>query len=196
MVKICTIDSCERPSDTRGLCKTHKARARRGASLDAPVRKYTPPGAPLKFVAEVAMHHHSDECLPWPFARGGTGYGIVNVMGRPMIASRYVCREAHGPPPNEDYEAAHSCNAGHLGCVNPHHLMWKTREQNVQDKRDAGTLARGPQMPHSKLTEDDVRAIRRGHPDRSMAKLAKDFGVCECTVNNIIHRRRWAWVDT
>jgi Mor family transcriptional regulator len=49
-------------------------------------------------------------------------------------------------------------------------------------------------MPHAKLDEDKVRAIRAAHPAMSMARLAKVYGVSESTINNVINRRKWAWV--
>lgn len=148
----------------------------------------------MRFIQDVALTYDGDDCLIWPFGRGGTGYASLNVDGRLTVASRYICRLAHGAPLDEANHAAHSCNAGDQGCVNPRHLSWKTIEENFADKNLFGTMARGPQMPHSSLTEDDVRAIRRAHPDKSMAKLAKAYGVCETTISNIIHRRKWAWV--
>lgn len=191
------MDGCERRHESHGLCGAHNNRRRRGKPLSGPIRvhKYTPRGAPLRFIEEVALVHTGDDCLPWPFGRGGAGYGLLNVDGRAIIASRYVCKRAHGDPPDDSFEASHSCSAGHEGCVNPHHVSWKTPLQNAQDKIDAGNSLRGELNPTNVLTTDQVREILRLKGTIGAAKIGARFGVCETTVLNIHRRRKWAWLE-
>jgi len=67
--------------------------------------------------------HQGNECLIWPFYRREDGYGWVNTPDRMgMVVSRAMCILAHGPPPFEGAEAAHSCHGGRDGCFNPNHL--------------------------------------------------------------------------
>jgi DNA invertase Pin-like site-specific DNA recombinase len=50
-------------------------------------------------------------------------------------------------------------------------------------------------LPTSKLTEDQVREIRRLRTaNRSIADLAKSFGVGRTTIFNIVVGRRWKWL--
>ena len=77
----------------------------------------------------------SQDCIKFPFACDSKGYGTVFYKGKTYGAHRFVCRIVHGKPPNKyDYVAAHSCGNGHLGCINPNHLSWKTYAENNFDK--------------------------------------------------------------
>src|SRR3972149_10759839 len=78
-------------------------------------------------------------CLIWPFSTNGTGYGRLGVDGKGYYAHRYMCELVNGPPPTPDHEASHDCGNGHLGCVHPRHLEWKTASENHLDRRRHGT---------------------------------------------------------
>lgn len=99
----------------------------------------------------------------------------------------------------------HSCDNGM--CVNPEHLRLGTNEENTADmmrrgrgtlgtKRDPATVKRGYKRPFMnrvrKLTDDDVRAIRKD--ERRAREIAADYGVGENCVFNIKARRRKAHV--
>jgi len=43
-----------------------------------------------------------------------------------------MCRLANGDPALPWLEASHTCEQGHLGCVNPKHLEWETHYENHQ----------------------------------------------------------------
>lgn len=196
MLKTCSAPNCDRPSDAIGYCKAHYNRVRRGRPLDEPIRKVvgTPRGAPMRFVTEIALKHTGDDCLIWPFSRANRGYGVVTIDGKQTPASRHVCRLAHGDPPEESYYATHSCNAGHEGCVNPHHLSWKTCLGNAQDKIDAGHSLRGELNPSCVLTTDQVREILRLKGTIGARKIGLRYGVCESTVLNIHRGHKWGWL--
>lgn len=54
---------------------------------------------------------------------------------------------------------------------------------------------RGTAHPSSKLTEDQVREIRRLlKAGQSLAKLAKRFGVSRTAIRNIGNGRKWRWL--
>ena len=61
------------------------------------------------------------------------------------------------------------------------------------EKRRGGP--RGAENPSSKLTEDEVREIRRlrkaGH---SLNEIAKQFRVGRTTIRNIAAGRKWRWL--
>jgi len=47
----------------------------------------------------------------------------------------------------------------HLGCINPKHLRWATRQQNALDALEHGTssmFAAGEAHPNAKLSQADV----------------------------------------
>jgi hypothetical protein len=136
-----------------------------------------------------------DECEEWPFYRDASGYGRVTIEGRMHFVHRLICARAHGAPPSQKHQAAHSCGNGHLGCVNPRHLRWATAKENVADRKRHGTQSYGEDAPRAKLSERDVRRIRtwlaKGH---SMPKLAREFGVSPSVVHDIVTGKSWGWL--
>jgi hypothetical protein len=137
--------------------------------------------------------HRGDECLIWPFARLGNGYGAVRKNAKVQAASRVMCEESHGAPPLGVHQAAHSCNAGHLGCVNPEHLSWKTPTENAADKIAHGTYHKGQTHPHAKLTDDQVRYVRAMTGKKSQRLLAIELSVSQPLISMV--QRNHIWTD-
>jgi hypothetical protein len=100
----------------------------------------------------------------------------------------------HGPPPTPKHQAAHLCGRGGDGCVNPHHLAWKTQAENMADKLIHDTHSRGERCSNAKLTENDVIAIRQLGKSVRHSDLALRFGVSRHTIRNVLYRKDWAWL--
>ena len=79
--------------------------------------------------------------------------------------------------------------------MNPRHLSWKTAKQNEADKITHGTIRRGSSINTSKLSEDDVREIRKMIGKVSAADIARAWGISTVMVSNIKNRKAWAWLD-
>jgi hypothetical protein len=107
---------------------------------------------------------------------------------------RLVCEYVNGAAPTPRHHAAHSCGNGHLGCVTPRHLSWKTPSENADDKLVHGTAQRGEKHAHAKLTENQVRIIRELKGTASQTTLAERFGVSPTTIGQIHNRRVWGWL--
>lgn len=161
-------------------------------------RTYTQRGLALGF-AQAAAEAATDQCILWPYRLTTDGYGRLNVDGKRHRAHRFVLELAVGPAPGPDYEAAHAPLICHTpACVNPAHLRWATRSENMADAALDGTwhappVAKGARNGKTKLTAEQVRAIRADA--RAHQHIAQDFGVCRATVTDIKGRRRWAWLD-
>lgn len=139
----------------------------------------------------------SDECVPWPFAVS-SNYGRVwdPALGKVVGAHVYVCRRTRGPRP-KGYDAAHSC--GNSLCVNPAHIVWKTRSENILDKKLHGTFnppppstRRGSLVPVSTLTEPQVKKILVD--ERYQRVIAAEYGVHQSTISDIKTGRSWGWL--
>jgi hypothetical protein len=52
----------------------------------------------------------------------------------------------------------------------------------------------GEKLHLSKLTEDDIRAIRRDHRPRNGAALGRKYGVTSANISSIIKRKTWKHV--
>lgn len=143
-----------------------------------------------------------DECWPWTAAiYKRTGYGQFSLNGSPTSAQRVALLLSTGEE-GAGLDACHTCDV--RACVNPSHLFWGTRADNMQDAKAKGRLsagaahsatfspARGESHGHSTLTEADVYAIREavasGQTHRS---VAAEFNVTHRAVGLIANRQRW-----
>lgn len=120
---------------------------------------------------------YATPCWIW---RGGDAkwYGGLKINGRMVPAHRWMYEREREPiPPSMVID--HLCRV--VGCVNPDHLEPVTNAVNVR---------RGDK---AKLTEDDVREIRRrtasGEKQRD---VAKDFGITQASVSLIHTRQQWS----
>lgn len=191
--QICSIPNCGKPAHARGYCNAHYLRVRKHG--DPSKNKAREGGAPRAFLMNVALVYEGDECLIWPFTLNSQGYGRLWHDGRLQIASRVVCTEAHGEPPTPAHQAAHSCGKGHLGCVTKRHLEWKTRGSNEADKIVHGTSNRGRSNGAHKLTENDVRAIRRLKGTMSQRAIAKLYGTSQTCISDVHMGLTWGWLS-
>lgn len=136
--------------------------------------------------------HQGDDCLIWPFAGDGRGYGHFGLDGKILKAHRFMCELAHGKPPTPGHETAHTCGRGNQGCVNPRHLAWKTRSENQQDRRRHGTHGKGRWLRvSSKLTPEKVAQIRAIGSAMNKEALGRKFGVTPAQIARILDRRAW-----
>ncbi|WP_367944889.1 helix-turn-helix domain-containing protein [Aquamicrobium sp.] len=206
--RICEAQGCTKPFYAKGYCLAHYYRNKRHGTLDATRHA---PGEAIAFLETLASGPHEDQCIAWPYGRTPNGYGRVIVDGRKQVASRVVCELAHGRAPSPEYEAAHSCGKGHLGCVNPKHLRWATQEENRADmilhgtarepkkrvrKRATGKRRVGAMVFTARFSEDDVRQIRAMHESGMGARrIGRSFGCDPTTVARVFRRETWKHVE-
>lgn len=134
-----------------------------------------------KWIRDHLDYPHQDCCLIWPFRTTNNGYGTFMRDGKKVYVHRYICESIHGPAPSDEYQAAHSCNRGHEGCVNPHHLRWKTRSDNQKEAV----------FSRFKLTIEAATEIRSLKGVQTARAIASRFGVRESTVRDIQAGRIW-----
>ncbi len=141
-------------------------------------------GASARWIREHLNYPHRDWCLIWPFSRNENGYAL---FGRPLImVHRLMCEHLNGPPPIDKPEGAHECGNGHLACVNPHHITWKSHSDNLRDKARHGRRLQRYKLTPAKV--DEIRALK----DRARVDdIAKQFDVTENTIRQIHSGRIW-----
>lgn len=108
-------------------------------------------------------------------------------------AVHHLVLEAFVGPRTIGMEGCH--NDGDVSNNRLSNLRWDTRAANAEDSRAHGTMPRGELHGRSKLTEDQVRDIRRRVASgASDADTARKFGVDKALVRRIRLRRVWAWL--
>jgi len=135
-----------------------------------------------------------NNCIQWPFARFYSGYGKIAIKGKTTHAHRYICILAHGEPPDGKTDAAHNCGNGHMGCVNPNHLRWATRKENMDDCLKHRTRAMGESASKACLTRDDIIKIRNLRYSASCAEIGRIYGISRQMVSAIQLKKRWAHI--
>jgi hypothetical protein len=138
----------------------------------------------------------SDGCWLWTGHGGSHGYGRINhAFGRDTAigAHRYSWVLHKGPIP-DGMLVCHHCD--NRLCVNPDHLFLGTTFDNNRDMTEKGRRRSNPPKGDAsvvaKLSASDVREIRtrRGKGEAVMA-LAREFGVCESAIRQVVNRQRW-----
>lgn len=158
----------------------------------------------------------SGDCWLWEGRCDEDGYGLFGEWqrgeGRSINhrAHRYAWQITYGPIPDGLW-VLHKCDTP--ACVNPSHLFLGTNDDNVADMVAKGrqfgmvtaptnpaTQARHPDYDNrrgslhgqAKLTEDQVREIRRRRQAGvTLAVLAGEFRVTIAMIGHIVHRRSW-----
>lgn len=125
---------------------------------------------------------HPNGCRLWTNRPGAHGYGVAKFCAERYSAHRLSYMTFVGPIP-DGMDVLHSCDV--RNCINPDHFFLGTDLDNVRD-----CIQKGRRALNNKLTEDDVRAIRRatGVPQRA---LARHYGVDIALIVKIKKWRIW-----
>lgn len=133
-------------------------------------------------------------CWLWTGNRHANGYARLTRKGRTLFVHRLAYALVKGPVPR-GMSLLRTC--GHAHCINPAHMRPVTREQIVRRMLKTGAFARGSGHPGSKLTEANVRRIRRVYAKgrSSCGVLAREYGVDSTLILRIVQRKRWRHVE-
>lgn len=150
-----------------------------------------------RFWAKVDKSGGPDACWEWSGCRCKDGYGKFGVRHDDYCASlrahRVSYKLTYGTIP-DGLCVLHHCD--NRLCSNPTHLFLGTRADNNADKCVKGRAPRGEQNKRTKLTESDVRVIRKlltsGVPQRT---IARQFGVAATAISAINRGLTWGWLS-
>lgn len=157
--------------------------------------------ASMRFTLEQEFWRHvdkrgPDECWIWQGTIGANGYGAIMDYRNPSkkgVAHRVGWELANGPFP-AGMLACHRCDV--RACVNPSHIFPGTAADNTHDMMNKGRKPIGEHCPTAKLTDDQVREIRRlAASGMHRNAIGARFGI---TANNawyIIKRRTWKHIE-
>jgi hypothetical protein len=150
-------------------------------------------GGPTKRFWRHVAKAGDDECWLWTGTLNAYGYGKLNVNGRRTQAHRFSYELAHGPIPDGLF-VLHNCPTGDTrNCVNPAHLWLGSQTDNMADMVMKGRHPRGASCYNAKLTDDQVRAIRRRYIPGvvSQTQLAAEYGVARSLIGLIVSGQIW-----
>ena len=138
----------------------------------------------------------SGDCWEWT-AGLNKGYGRIKINGKTAYAHRlsYVL---HHPITIDLWEHSDICvchKCDNPKCINPAHMFLGSVADNMNDKmaKGRGNALKGENHRLSKLTEHDVREIRKKYADGgiSQQQLSLEYEVDRTTIRDIIRRRNW-----
>lgn len=135
------------------------------------------------------------DCLVWTGPPGTHGYPMISLSRRyrhelgdcPRVitAAALVCRLTFGPPPPH-HEALHSCD--NKLCVEPTHLRWGTRSENVIDAYDRNLQPCGEQHGAIKFPAALVTQLRQRHAaGEHYTLVAAELGISGAHAHKIVH---------
>lgn len=169
-----------------------------------------------KFVSKSS----DNDCLIWiGSVKGDKGRPAFQMGKKSVYSSRYIYSKLIGDIPDGTM-VCHTCD--NPLCVNPAHLFLGSAMDNAKDMAnkgrgwwqvsssdevrermisaksiqvESGKVARGSMFRKSNITEADIPIIRsRAANGESQRKLAREYGVGQSNICQIVTRRIWAHV--
>lgn len=117
--------------------------------------------------------------------------GKKNVSVHALVAEAFI-----GPKPTPKHEINHK--NGIKDDNRDANFEWCTASENQRHRHDVlghGNMPRGESNSQAKVTEAEVREIRRRRAaGETQRKVAADHGISQSTVNRIVNRRGWGWL--
>lgn len=145
-------------------------------------------------------------CWEWTGAVHRLGYGYFQYSGK-----KYPAHWIHMAPRPKGKEACHKCD--NKRCINPNHLWWGTRSENMQDMVSKKRYNLKSKLKHvhvmhqkrprpsgeangnHKLTSKDVLIIMTQiESGKTQQSIAEDFGIADSLVSRIKNGVRWSSV--
>jgi hypothetical protein len=122
------------------------------------------------------------------------GFTLRDRLGaiRRIYHHRLVCEAFHGPCPDGQETRHRDGDRLNNSATN---LEWGTRSENMRDKERHGTAPKGERHGCAKLTETDVREMRRLRAaGASLPDLMARFGVTRMTCWRAVSGRQWTHI--
>lgn len=133
------------------------------------------------------------DCWNWTGRNMSGRYGLFRVRrGLQKAAHRMSWELAHGPIP-DGMVVCHKCD--NPLCVRPDHLFIGTQRDNCLDCSRKGRTLIGERNGNSRLSKDQVLAIRSRVADgERIGTVARIYGIAWISVQRIVRHRTWRHV--
>lgn len=177
------------PKGLKGFQKGHTINKGKALSIDtkkkiglANARRYPP----LKrFWANIRK---DKDCWLWVGTKDTNGYGQFSINGKSVLVHRFSYEFHKGKIPKGNWYGTkcvlHTCDTP--SCVNPHHLVLGSQQDNIKDRDSKMRMAR-------KIDRKVAEKIRKLYVPRKITQeyLAKKFGISRGSVEDITLNRTW-----
>jgi len=120
-------------------------------------------------------------------------YPHLRRNGKFWTMSRYIYTQKHGSIP-KNMQIRHTCD--NPTCINVEHLLTGTQCDNMQDMVSRNRQSKGETSGTNKLTENEVREIRKLKGLMKLQSIADKYHVAIPTISNIFTGRTWKQVRT
>ncbi len=109
-----------------------------------------------EYMLSCSIVNETTGCIEWQKGKS-EGYGLIHV-GKAVTRTHRLSYELNVGPIPRGLFVCHGCD--NRPCINPRHLFLGTQKANIVDASNKGRMARGENHYLTKLTENDVLAIR------------------------------------
>lgn len=122
----------------------------------------------------------------------GRDQWYVSLDRKTLLLHRVLLEVFKGPCP----DGMVGCHIDDIHCNNHiDNLKWATKQENVDDRKRNGYYAMGTNHHAAKVTEDQVREMRRLRSEGWILKdLGTRFGIHFSVVHDIVTRKTWSHV--
>lgn len=205
-MRTCSIHGCNRGSEYRKYCPKHRYRIEKHGDPNTSLydRDLSPKQRILKHIIKTKCPnpsslkiHNTKNSKCWVWSRGTDvgGYGKFKINCKQHKTHRMSYQIFVGEIPKGKF-VLHKCD--NPPCCNPKHLFIGSQADNVKDRdnKNRGYDRRGEKHPQSKLTEEDIREIRRLYSTGYYYQkdLGKAFGITQAIVSKIHKRQIWSHI--
>lgn len=138
----------------------------------------------------------SNDCMFWTGGKisnhiKGNKHGLYLFRTKKVYSHRLSYQLWNGVIP-PGLCVLHKCPVDSDGqCINPEHLKIGTVKDNSIDQANDGNSIYGEKNGKSKLTSEDVLAIRAAWPAISCSRLARQYNVNTSTIRRVVNREMW-----
>ena len=186
---ICVVEECETTANRLKytLCEKHYYRQYRHGDVDTTERIV---GNDEKRFWSYVKKGSTNECWEWQGGVSTWGYGVINIKGKLRGAHLFSKEIAEGKQKPKSLDTCHTCD--NRICVNPKHLYWGTRQQNIDDAWARDRMPHGEDAPQAKLSESEVVQLREEYAaDASIPDLIEKYRIAESTIRGIVLGYKW-----